>query len=505
MYTLFYEENKLLPKLSWISELEPKKNKNILVTHGSAVECMKDWMVEGVWDGNFEDGNFHRSENFFGSGLRIENDTVHFVPSTSLTDRLFLASDNDKIYVSNSLVLILTKTGARLDENHDYKKESLPFINGFNSYDKSFKVIHHRMDKIYQVFFSNILINKDRIEYVDKKCTSGIFSFSQYIGFIENFLKNLQINFNSKNRKNKIFPITTISQGYDSTAVSSLVKNIGVSTCFTGHYIDRPFPLNRLQKRLRDDGSAAAIDLGLKAINFCKDRSSISENELYFLAICVAKFSKYSCFESAFHTLSSYIEQSNTISIVFTGCNGDHIWSTNPPFLSNNMIHRDVSGLPLAEIRLKSGFFNIPIPYILAGSLIDIVNISNSSDMDPWRLNNSYDRPIPRRIAEEAGVQRRNFGMKKLFIADRYYLPINKKLRKEFLLYLKESKSISTASVYASLLLYNIAIWLRIQLTKRGLFYRPERSIMKLLGIDFSFLMSQWAINKLINKTKEIL
>jgi hypothetical protein len=33
--------------------------------------------------------------------------------------------------------------------------------------------------------------------------------------------------------------------------------------------------------------------------------------------------------------------------------------------------------------------------------------------MKKWQLNNNYDRPIPRRIIEEAGVPRELFGLNK--------------------------------------------------------------------------------------------
>ena len=34
--------------------------------------------------------------------------------------------------------------------------------------------------------------------------------------------------------------------------------------------------------------------------------------------------------------------------------------------------------------------------------------------MDPWRIGTDYDRPIPRRIAEQAGVSRELFGRRKM-------------------------------------------------------------------------------------------
>lgn len=41
------------------------------------------------------------------------------------------------------------------------------------------------------------------------------------------------------------------------------------------------------------------------------------------------------------------------------------------------------------------------------------VDVTVEEDMKPWTLGNSYDRPIPRRILEEFGIERNAFGQKK--------------------------------------------------------------------------------------------
>jgi hypothetical protein len=43
-----------------------------------------------------------------------------------------------------------------------------------------------------------------------------------------------------------------------------------------------------------------------------------------------------------------------------------------------------------------------------------LYEISVSAEMQPWSLNSDYNKPIPRRIAEEAGVPREAFGMVKM-------------------------------------------------------------------------------------------
>src|SRR5207245_1892941 len=47
----------------------------------------------------------------------------------------------------------------------------------------------------------------------------------------------------------------------------------------------------------------------------------------------------------------------------------------------------------------------------------EIIAISRSAEMAPYRIGGSYDRPIARRLLEEAGVPRQLFGQKKRAMA----------------------------------------------------------------------------------------
>ena len=62
----------------------------------------------------------------------------------------------------------------------------------------------------------------------------------------------------------------------------------------------------------------------------------------------------------------------------------------------------------------KSGIFASRRPSIGYSEFTSILKIGNSEEMRPWRLQrNEYDRPIPRRIVEEAGVPSELFGQQK--------------------------------------------------------------------------------------------
>jgi hypothetical protein len=148
-WTILYHAVAELPRLAWLASLE--LGGGILsVFHGSAVELHDEWMVEGVWDGDFDRGDFHRSENFFGSGIRIEDDRVYFVASSALVDRLFYCFHREKMLISNSLILLLAFTGARLNRNHNYRAECRSILKGIKGYTKEFTILHDEIKRFYQ-------------------------------------------------------------------------------------------------------------------------------------------------------------------------------------------------------------------------------------------------------------------------------------------------------------------------------------------------------------------
>jgi hypothetical protein len=78
------------------------------------------------------------------------------------------------------------------------------------------------------------------------------------------------------------------------------------------------------------------------------------------------------------------------------------------------MVTFDSAGADLALFRLRVGFFHLPVGAIGYSAHRSILSIARSAEMRPWSLQREqYDRPIPRRIVEEAGVPRELFGQSK--------------------------------------------------------------------------------------------
>ena len=503
-----------LPKLMWLAVLQ-LDGKTLTVFHGPAVECRDEWMVEGIWDGEFARGEFHRSENFFGSGIRVEGDRVYCVPSSALVDRLFYCLQQQTMVVSNSVILLLAFTDSKLDRSHDYNVESASILQGLEHYKKEFTILNPQIDRFYQVYHENIVVQTDGISFERRSRIHDIASFEQYYALLNDVLIRLKDNCTSAARRVRLDAFTTLSSGYDSTAVTCLAKTIGVKTCFTSKRSNSSLPAWINRRRASDDGGPIADALGMETLYLNQRVSGSTDDELYFYAVDPAKT------ELVFHSMAAHIEKTCEAAVVFTGYHGDKLWDSklDRKYLNDQIIRGDISGLRLSEIRLKSGFIHAAIPFIFASSVASISKITDSPDMEPWRLRNSYDRPIPRRIGESAGGDRQLFGFRKKMVSTARAYPSNAQLRKGFFDYLRTNYRLQPVLVHVSMALGRasyallravthlapgkrakpLVAWCRIRLR------RLERRPIFGKGLDLQGLLFLWSTDTLTKNTAAIL
>jgi hypothetical protein len=145
----------------------------------------------------------------------------------------------------------------------------------------------------------------------------------------------------------------------------------------------------------------------------------------------------------------------------------------------------------MAEIRLVIGFVHFPMPFIGGRQRQDILRITESPEMEPWRLGNAYDRPIPRRIAEQVGVPRQLFGQVKtasVVLFPEPSIPYGKHLRTEFFDFLIHQNIMTrqTKILWRLIHFFNTILKLRSESRYRAVYYL-ERIVSKLTGREFSF------------------
>ena len=428
---LRYREVPRLPRLAWVATIDRAAG-DVLVFHGSAVECREEWMVEGVWDAEFRSGGFHECPHFFGSGLRLADGCLYCVPSSALVNRLMYCVHRDRVLVANSLALLLAFTGATLAPGHDYRAETYAIRRGVRGYPKAFVVRHPEIASFFQVYDECLVIGSGEPTFESGRPVRTIASFAAYRALVAEALGRLQDNFLSRYRDTPMQAFSTVSTGYDSAASTVLVKDLDLETCFTSRRSNSHIPWWLNREAGSDDGRPIADRLGLRTEYLDGRASRMTEDELYFLAPgCAPPL-------PVLHSMARHIERSGAVGVVFTGFQGDEVWDINRwerEYQDAGVLRGDTTAIMLSEIRLKSGFINVPVPSLFARSLRYLVAIALSVEMAPWRLGSDYDRPIPRRILEEAGIPRQLFGTRKKAVVETYNFPKNRALRRQFFAY----------------------------------------------------------------------
>lgn len=485
-----------LPRLTWIAEYR-LTDRHLTVYHGQDVEVGDDFLVEGVWDGRYEDHDYDTSNHFFGSGLKISNNELIAVPSTGLVDRIFVGECKNRYYISNSIIEILARTKSNLDPNHNYKIQTDTIRNGTKKYTKNYPVLSESLKSLKQYFYHPIKITKKIIILKNRPETINFKSYKQYVSRLKSDLNNISKNASSSHRKKPIDLYTTISKGYDSTAVTALTAHLPIKNAFTSKSSNSSALSIFNGNWNDDDGTNIAKKFGLNVTYLDFKESEINNDELYFLASTTGEP------ELQLYKINKLLADNENPSMIFTGYHGDTVWALSPPkkALTDDILKPGASGLTLSEIRLKSGFIDIPVPMMHAGSIVSINNLSTSCEMSKWSIGGDYDRPIPRRLLETEGIRRSDFGIKKRAVATFYDLPRNKILKKEFLNYMKEHHGKSSFIIKAN------RTKDRIKYYGKMLFYTLDQLFLKtekierplnIHSIDTPYYMHVWSLSKLV-------
>lgn len=387
------------PSLAWVAELHIGST-DVSLFCGDKVECRDEWFCEAVWDGDFSEGNFHSTDVIFGSGGRVDDRNILFVSSGSTVDRLQWVKRADRIFVSNSLVALAVIAELKFDPSCDrFLNVFLSIVKGIDKYERHLPCEEGDVNLCY---FHNLKWDGRCLSEVAKPNGSRRFtSYNQYTQFLKNSVEAIVRNGADSERCLNFESLGTLSTGYDSTCVSVLGKASGLDTviCFK-----RPGG--------RDYGGDIADSLDLIRLDADIDRwRDLDTPEPEFLSVDGV----------GAEVLFTSLEEELRGKLLLTGYHGDKIWDFDAEHSSPDLVRGDLSGLSLAEFRLRAGFLHCAIPFLGARSVADIIQISKSDEMSAWNTGQGYSRPIPRRIAEEAGVPRKAFGNAKSF-ASRWFL-----------------------------------------------------------------------------------
>ena len=192
--------------------------------------------------------------------------------------------------------------------------------------------------------------------------------------------------------------LASLSSGYDSTAVAAVAAMVG---CRKAIGFDKA---RRSPRDGRDDdsGAQAAQTLGLAYESFDRlaYRDSADMPEAEFLASgTTAEDVIFKAFEPALRK-----------SVFLSGYWAGREWAMSDRDDWRHVRPTSTAGADLTEFRLRADFFHVPLPVFGSIRPLWAASILDRTEMDTFRVGGPYDRPIARRLAEEAGVPRGSFG-----------------------------------------------------------------------------------------------
>jgi hypothetical protein len=387
-----------LPPLAWLLCHE-RGDDRARVLAGASVRVAGDAFWEGV------NPCFQRPEQtpqhhfpLCTGCVARSGEIVAFTPG-HIFDRLFLIRRDGRLFLSNALPFALRAAGAQLNPRDlllhwrfgviQAHRQSAPLERGIVEF------FHN----------TNIVVGQGHQVRCEPKPPSPDFnSFADYRAAMEAYLREISDALQDENSSARYEPVSTISSGYDSTAAAVLAQSIGAKRTLT-------ISDSRYGEADDDSGAAIAERLGMSVSTRMRDdyRQSGFEAERLF----------YTCGIPEDIIFYSFREELRG-TLLFTGHKGDTMWDRNGHPVGSWSL--DPGGATMQCFRLRTDFVHFPPAFFGWARHKKVIAISQSEEMKPWAMGNSYDRPIPRRIIEEAGVPRDWFGMQKRAVSAMYGL-----------------------------------------------------------------------------------
>ena len=402
--------NNKLPPLSWICILKESEYKFFV---GNKVEFTNDCLIEGAWDGEFKSYNFSTSEFVFGSGAVIIDNEIQFVPPRHCAESLYVIrrKEDNEFFVSNSINFVLEESKidieSKLFESLTNAIEDTIELATLNGIDQANPIIFENDEIIfYRIMFYNFSIRRNESIKFHRLSPKRYFrNFKQYREFVKKKTYQVCSNAMSNDRKFVFEPLTSISKGYDSSTTAVIANELGYKKAIT---------LDVEVWNMDDCGAVIGEKLGMdveRIKHIMSDQienlnievsDDLAENSYEFIATVGSGD------DITFLVFEPYIKDK----IFISGVYGDIVWEKQSK-LTSGLPKNGIVGKSTTEFRLRVGYFLLPLPSIGARFSAPIVKLSNSKETEGYSVGGSYDRPIPRKIIEDAGIPRSEFGTNK--------------------------------------------------------------------------------------------
>lgn len=379
-----------LPPLAWLARIE-RDRATVDVTCGSSVRSTDSSVFEGTWSGDLGIDDLGQATTVYGSGVVVDAGGPLVITPSHTAAGVFAVHNRGALLVSNTLSGLLAAAGLELDPAADYPGRFVTVLDGASA---SPIELPTSGNPIGYHFFRNLRLDGDEVVQVGRPREGRFVAFADYRARISASLGSALAN------ARPYQPVVSLSSGYDSTAVAALAAEHGCRRAFTFR-VARP---RRDGAPAHDSGEATAHRLGMEAEVFDRlaylARDDLAEAE--FIATGM----------SGEDVVMSAYEPAIRRTVLLTGTQGNGVWRAGGRH-ADDASRSAMDGMSLHEFRLRRDFLFVPLPTFAVTERSSIAAISRSPEMRPWSVGGHYDQPISRRIAEEAGIARGSFAVRK--------------------------------------------------------------------------------------------
>lgn len=391
-------ESATLPPLAWCARIDASAG-SVVAWHGAAVEADVAGLVEGAWDGDFAHRGLAERGVMAGTGLRIIDGRVHCFAGTFLDAPLFTVEDGGVVHASNSIFFALAATGEAPDPDYPFYSSDilLAWRGGCHRPGRRLRTAGGRPLRVF--LGGSIECSAAGITASPPPAGEEPVDYESYTRLLLDRLDALFRNAADPRRRHRYLPLAAISTGYDSVATAALARTVGCRDALT--YRD-----SRREDPGADSGVEVARSLGLRCE--VRDRWDYLRLDTPEPPFAVVPFANNVPVSACRDVVAGRL--------FITGAAGDVLWHPGQARACVALAQpwtNVVSGFGQHEFRLHAGSLTFA-PVSIGGLHARAIDrIMTSPGMRPWSVGGDYDRPLPRRIAEEAGVPRAMFGMRK--------------------------------------------------------------------------------------------
>jgi hypothetical protein len=379
-----------LPPLAWHFSARAGQRPQLIA--GDAVEVFDDGFLEGCLAGPVAATDLDSRSNVFGSGMCLRDGAPWFVGPSHTLEALYVHRSPDGYAVSNSLPFIVEVGSLTLPADVDYAGRLATLVRGFDDYDPL--ISRHADWDIQRVVYDNFTCDaRGAITTRRKPEEAPLADVDEYVRRLKSILRDAFNNAASPKRRATYQPLASCSTGYDSLTCTVLARDLGGRDAIT---------IRRARGGDDDNGAPLGTMLGMRVVEVDRKTTVSFDEAAEFLATGMGGE------DVALLNFEPHLGGR----ILLTGFHGDRVWNPNQP-PAPTLGRDDVVGSSLQEFRLRVGFIHIPVPMILARQHQRILELSRGAQMSGYTVHGDYDRPIPRRTIERAGVPRGAFANRK--------------------------------------------------------------------------------------------